>query len=143
MSVNTHGKIYDEEVSIENIFNIINTKYNAYGDIKFIKEDKSELGYIYSSVYFNDGKDDRKLTIMHFDKTENEAKHIWLSLGCFGNSVDIIFNIVKQYGGFLEKSDAEEEGYIEIKKDSEDIPELIVLTYEELCQKLGGIVKII
>ena len=143
MSVNTHGKIYDEEVSIENIFNIINTKYNAYGDIKFIKEDKNELGYIYSSVYFNDGKDDRKLTIMHFDKTENEAKHIWLSLGCFGNSVDIIFNIVKQYGGFLEKSDVEEEGYIEIKKDSEDIPELIVLTYEELCQKLGGIVKII
>ena len=143
MSVNTHGKIYDEDVSIENIFNIINTKYNAYGDIKFIKEDKNELGYIYSSVYFNDGKDDRKLTIMHFDKTENEAKHIWLSLGCFGNSVDIIFNIVKQYGGFLEKSDVEEEGYIEIKKDSEDIPELIVLTYEELCQKLGGIVKII
>ena len=80
---------------------------------------------------------------MQFDKTENEANHKWLSLGGFGNSVDIIFNIVKQYGGFLEKSDVEEEGYIEIKKDSEDIPELIVLTYEELCQKLGGIVKII
>lgn len=141
MSVSVHGKIYKSSgISLEDIINVVKEIYdkNMTASLR-----KSSNSYRYSHVDFIDSNakkefQSRTLTIVEY---ENEP-YIWMSLGKFGTAKDIIFNIVKQFGGEIDEDDCDDIGFIPVEKDAIEIPKVMEVTYKDICEKFGGIVKI-
>ena len=73
-----------------------------------------------------------------------KAETTSLSLGCWGSSVEIITELVAQFGGgWVDNNDCDSEEYypVELNVDG-SIKPVIVITRQELYDKFGGIVII-
>ena len=109
MGVDTKGYVSKEVTALE-IYNVIVSKYdsNARYDVE-VQEDGREYG----SIDFMDGEDQRNL----FFYKDIEERHTSISLNYWNNSVEIIVNILKCFGGKLKESDCSDLEPVEIPKD--------------------------
>jgi hypothetical protein len=64
-------------------------------------------------------------------------------LGCWGDSVEIIKDIVTHFGGWIDENDCDDKEFYPILKNEDgNIKPIIYITKEELYEKFGGIVII-
>ena len=117
MGVNTHGYV-NRAVSASDIYNVILEKFNkdAIFDIDIrnnYKGEPEEIGHI----IFNNGEDQRRLFICYgeVDKESQNShmafngnnKYTYLSLGYWGNSEQIMVDIIKCFGGYVDGNDCD------------------------------------
>lgn len=111
MSISTIGLI-PKLVHHEEIIDLIDS---AYGTVyKLINFDDGS-GLDHTRLFFNDGEHDRELTIISnayplpSDATDSEIDSkeygTYLSLGAFGKSEEIIMNILRIFGGYIDAND--------------------------------------
>ena len=75
------------------------------------------------------------------DMIKSETTNI--SLGCWGDSVEIIKDIVTHFGGWIDENDCDDKEFYPILKNEDgNIKPIIYITKEELYEKFGGIVII-
>jgi hypothetical protein len=108
MGVSTQGKL-NNSISIVDIENVIKKYYDyqetyQYGDSSY-------------QIYFLDGNAHRNLHIyIGFNySTETEISK-WLSLGCWGNSKEIMKTICSYFGGWLDENDCDDKDYYWIEQ---------------------------
>lgn len=72
------------------------------------------------------------------------AETTFISLGCWGHSVDIIREIVAQFGGgWVDNNDCDDKPYYPVEVDVDgNIKPIIYVTMEDIYEKFGGIVVI-
>jgi hypothetical protein len=121
MGLSTHG-IISKDITAREVFDVIVNLYdkNAEFDVKIDKYDNKECG----SIYFKDGEDQRKLFYCIVsdgaeDTEYDEKEHVGLILGYWGNSVEIMSNIVKIFGGYVDENDCDDIGYFHIAKNGD------------------------
>lgn len=111
MGTDTKGYL-SREIPVNKIFNVIITKYDENATIE------TEIGEDYkvetASIIFKDGEDQRMLWVYR-ELTGN--KKTSLSLGYWNNSVEIMTNIIKCFGGELLENDCSGLTAIDIPKD--------------------------
>lgn len=157
MSVDTKG-LLKGRIDIEEVANIIKNKfkteyikiekekdnvYNIEG-----KEFRSEYGRIFFtykgdnrilSYYFSTSQSD----IKQHDEVNQENIYTQISLGYWGDSEKIITEIVKEYGGYIDKNDCDDIDYEPIEVDSNgNIIPVIHVTMTDIYEKFGAIVVI-
>lgn len=72
-----------------------------------------------------------------------ESETTYLSLSCYGNSVDIMKEIVAHFGGWLDENDCDEVPYYPIDvRINDSIKPVIFVTMKDICEKFGGTVVI-
>jgi hypothetical protein len=95
-------------VSLEQIENALESKY---GKIT-IRVTNSPNFFM---ALFLDGKEARTMWISFDDtKKEHGIDGIWLSIGCFGNSVEIMKYLCETFGGYLDENDCDDEPFYPI-----------------------------
>lgn len=123
-------------------------------------EDNENWYSIHGFIYFKHNGEDRMLFYMyenlnHFDNQELYLKHglkdmvemetTYLSLGCWGNSVDIIKELVAHFGGgWIDENDCDDKEYypVELNVD-ESIKPVQYVTMNDIYEKFGNNVVII
>lgn len=97
-------------VTLEQISNAI---YFKYGEITV---NSNSTGA--ANISFFDGVDKRSLFIMFGSDCEREAgiAGVCLTLGAWGNSVAIMHDLCKTFGGYLDENDCDNEGYYPINQ---------------------------
>ena len=150
MSVDTNGRIYYKQlgITLEDVINAVkgiydkNAQASIYSSNEFYRS--SHVRFIDSNSKESDRN--RTLTIIEYKSNPNMVKedepYIYISLGLFGNAKDIIFNIVKQFGGEMDEDDCDDIGYVPVEKDAIELPKVMEVTYDDICKKFGCIVKI-
>ena len=109
MGVDTKGYV-SKEVTALDVYNVIVSKYDISANYRVeVQEDGREYG----SIDFMDGEDQRSL--FFYKGTENHDTS--LSLSYWNNSVEIIVNILKCFGGKLKEADTSDLDPIDIPKD--------------------------
>lgn len=124
MSVDTKG-ILNKDITGKQIYDVVVDKIDkeAEFDIKmsnYKDYENSESG----RIYFKDGEDKRSIfyciTEDQAEDTEyDKIKHVNLSLDKWGNSVQILTEIVKVFSGYVDESDCDDIGYFYIPKDGD------------------------
>jgi hypothetical protein len=112
-----------------------------YGNIDFSYkgEDRSLFYYKSNINYYENLKYYSEYGLENMVKSETTS----ISLGCWGNSVQIIKDIVREFGGWIDENDCDDISYYLIEKDSKgDIKPVIYVTMEDIYEKFGGIVVI-
>lgn len=109
MGVDTLGYL-SKDVTAEQICNVISDKYDK--DVKCNVE-KGTDGVTCGSIYFKDEKDERR--IFYYNAPDEDK--VSLSFSHWGNSVDIMANILKCFGGQLVEDDCAELDPVDIPKD--------------------------
>ena len=120
MGVSTHG-ILNKEITAKQIFDVVVSKFDkeAQFNITVDKYNNNESG----SIFFKDTKDSRELFYCIVgDKEEGTQyedglEHVSLSLGNWNNSVKIMTEIIKVFGGYIDGNDCDEIGAYYISKD--------------------------
>jgi len=113
MGVSTHGYVSDN-VTGTDIFNLITSKFDkdAKFDIQMDKSYGSEIGRIHFK--FNK-EEDRSLfyclgeVTLDRDMQFENGKYAYLSLGCWGDSVQIMTEIVRCFGGYIDDNNCDDE----------------------------------
>ena len=67
-------------------------------------------------VTFKDGEDQRQLAVSFTNSCErdNGIAGVWISLGMWGNSVEIARYLCETFGGYLDENDCDDEGFYPI-----------------------------
>ena len=116
--------------------------YTEDGYITFTyKDEQRQLFYVYSNINSFENEDYyENLGLLDMVKAETTS----LSLGCWGSSVEIITELVAQFGGgWVDNNDCDSEEYYPVELNVDDsIKPVIVITRQELYDKFGGIVII-
>ena len=139
MGVSTHGYVSDKVVGID-VFNIITSKFDkdAKFDIQMDKSYGSEIG----RVYFKFNDEDRNLFYCLGEITPDRdmdfknGKYAYLSLGCWGNSVQIMTEIVKCFGGYIDENDCDD-------KNEFYVPQAENFEYADYVKERDNIVNIL
>ena len=124
MGTSTHGYVSDK-VSATDIFNVIVSKFDKDAIFE-IHEDRDGMGEI-GRIHFKFKEEDRSLfyclgEVTNERKLEFEnGKYAFLSLSYWGESVQIMTEIVKCFGGYLDENDCDDkkEFYISQKENFE------------------------
>lgn len=136
-------------------------KYKPFRELSFVKERYGDSTYwecTSGTIHFKDGEDTRTLfySYNNMNSYENiefyaqngleemvKSETTCISLGCWGNSVDIIKSIVTEFGGWIDENDCDDKEYYPILKDSNGkIKPVIYITMEDIYKKFGGVVII-
>lgn len=146
-------------VSKESILSVIRDKFDknakldycgesTYFDEHLEREFKSEscqIIFMYNDEqrllnwYFDEGQYD----IKNEEDVDRSYVYTQVSLGNWGSSVDIIENIVKEFSGYIDENDYDEEGFIPIIKSSEGtIKPVLHVTMQDIYEKFGCVVVI-
>lgn len=106
--------------------------------LEFIKDNFDENAFANSGyVEFTYKGEKRSLFFL------NDSKMVYISLGFWGESVEIIASIVKNFGGWVDENCCDDEDFYYIPKDKDSKEyNIIYITQEELNKKFGGIVVI-
>ena len=125
MGVDTRG-IIAKRIQYEDIVQFIRKNY-ADVDVSYSKVSIDEIE-TFLFCKFKDGKDDRELIIMnnvtvpdsiedrHEEIEYEDSVYTSISFRHRGNSVLIITNILKQFGGYIDENDCDDEGYYKIER---------------------------
>lgn len=107
MGVDTRA-ILRRGVTIEEIEIALKEKYT---EVKVVPSSKD---FMY--VVFKDGSDQRQMAISFSNSCERDDKiaGVWCSLGLSRNSVQIMRYLCKTFGGYLDESDCDEDGFYPI-----------------------------
>ena len=70
-----------------------------------------------------------------------KAETTYISLSCWGNSIEIIKKIASHFGGWMDENDCDDEEYYEVSPTGEKI-EVKMVTMQEIYEKFGEIVII-
>lgn len=173
MSVDTHGRLkgkvepeiilnfirqtYDPNATMD----IEPKDYGLVAELDWVKETYDETGkWIINSgfINFKDGEENRSLFYFYDNVNSYENLEYYsqygledmvkqetttLHLGYWGNSVEIMRNIVSQFEGWLDENDCDDEPYYPIMKSPDgNIKPVIVVTMEDIYEKFGGVVII-
>ena len=109
------------------------------GFIKFnYKEEERLLFYYKSNINsYENLKFYSRCGLQDMVKSETTS----ISLGCWGNSVEIIKDIVVQFGGWIDENDCDDKEYYPVVKNEDgSIKPVIYVTIEEINKKFGGVV---
>jgi hypothetical protein len=146
MGQSTQGYV-NRNVTAMDIYNVICEKYDKETgfDIKtqIYNEEEQEIG----SIFFKDGEDQRRLFICYgeVDKEDifnkeiefnGSKKYVYLSFGFWGNSVQIMTDIIKCFGGYIKENDCDEMPIVYI-------PQSENFNYQEYIQKRNAIAGIL
>lgn len=120
MGVDTDGFL-KPEITATDVYNVIVSKFdkNAMFYVKVDSYDNREHG----SIVFDYNKEKRNIFYCVVqDKVinteyENGELHVSLSLGNHGSSVEIMTEIVKCFGGYLDENDCDDQDAFYIPKD--------------------------
>ena len=108
MGVDTKA-ILRKGITIERIEKAISLKYTNV-------EVRTTHAHYFMYVYFKDGLDQRQMAVF-FDNAcerENNIAGVLISLGRWGNSVEIARYLCEYFGGYIDESDCDDEGYYPI-----------------------------
>jgi hypothetical protein len=107
MGVDTKA-IIRKGTTIEQIEKAISDKYTEV-EVKATMPD-----FMY--VTFKDGADQRQLDVSFTNscERENNIAGVWISLGKWGNSIEIARYLCETFGGYLDESDCDDEGFYPI-----------------------------
>lgn len=109
MGVDTKA-ILRKGTGIEEIVSHLSKKYSD------VKVESTHTDY-YFVITFKDNKDNRSLNV--FTKSEMSAQDYdiegtLLSLGLWGNSVEIMKYLLNEFGGYLDENDCDSEGFYSV-----------------------------
>lgn len=104
MGVDTKA-ILRKGTTIEKIEKAISEKYT---DV----EVKPTLMLDFMYVIFKDGADQRQLAVSFTNSCDIAG--VWISLGKWGNSIEIARYLCETFGGYLDENDCDDEGYYPI-----------------------------
>jgi hypothetical protein len=67
-------------------------------------------------VSFKDGADQRQLAVSFTDSCERDdgIAGVWVSIGMWGNSVEIVRYLCETFGGYIDENDCDDEGFYPI-----------------------------
>jgi hypothetical protein len=107
MGVDTKA-IIRKGTTIEQIESAISAKY------KDVRVRATQPDFMY--IYFMDDKDDRALFVSFTNacERENNISGVLLSLGCWGNSVEILKYLCETFGGYLDENDCDDQDFYPI-----------------------------
>lgn len=118
MGVNTTGYT-NKNIEAKEIYDVIVDCFDkeAVFNIELSKYDGKELGFI----YFQDGEDKRQLFYCITKDRENlfNDEHVCLSLGYWGNSVNIMVEILNKFGGYVDENDCDDIDEIYIPQNND------------------------
>lgn len=108
MGVDTKA-IIRKGITIEQIEKAISEKYRNV-------EVESTHTHLYMRVLFKDGEDPRQMSVFFTNACERESNisGVLISLGKWGNSVEIARYLCEYFGGYLDESDCDDIGYYPI-----------------------------
>lgn len=108
MGVDTKA-ILRKGVTIEEIEKAISKKYTD------VEVRPTSMVY-FTYILFKDGIDNRQLVVSFSNSCEREngIAGVWTSLGKWGNSIEIMRYLCETFGGYLDESDCDDEGYYPI-----------------------------
>lgn len=134
MGVDTKA-ILRKDVSLEQIKETLETKYT---NVKIIS---TTINY-YFYIVFDDGESHRNLDVMFDDIAFHDYKinGVLLSLGCWGNSKEVVMLLLNKFGGYLDENDCDEIGMQPVNIELfEQAKELTAkdLFVNEIVNKLG------
>lgn len=109
-------------------------------------------------ISFMDGNNPRELVYYHDNILERDEFEYFksigieeltkqettaVSLGAWGRSVDIMKNIVSQFGGWIDENDCDNQSFYPIpRSEDENITPVFHVTMQEVYEKFGGVVII-
>ena len=107
MGVDTKA-ILRKGTTIEQIKTAISYKYTEVE----VKAPMSDFMY----VLFKDGQDHRQLAVSFTNSCERDdgISGVWVSLGKWGNSVEIARYLCETFGGYLDENDCDDDGFYPI-----------------------------
>jgi hypothetical protein len=108
MSVDTRA-ILRKGVTIEQIEKAISEKYTEVKVHTLAAPD-------FMLIQFMDGADHRQLSVSFANSCERDygIAGVWVSLGMWGNSVEILTYLCETFGGYLDENDYDDEGFYPI-----------------------------
>jgi hypothetical protein len=119
MGVCTKG-ILSKEITAREVFDVIVSKYDkdAQFDVGIDKFDNTECG----RIYFKVGENQRSIFYCVTEDKEESTEydgvsHTILSLGSWDDSIEIMSNIIKVFGGYIDENDCDDIGYFHVDKD--------------------------
>jgi hypothetical protein len=93
------------------------------------------------NICFNDGKDKRSMYVSYSGSCLSDygIDGIWLSLGCYGNSVEIMLYLCETFGGYLDENDCDEDGFYPInfhlyQNEKKEFSEMDLFTNKVISQ---------
>lgn len=118
--------------------------YSEHGFISFkYKDEQRSLFYCYNSYSAYENLEFYK---KHGLENMVKSETTFISLGKWGNSIEIIKELVSYFGGYIDEDDCDDKEYYYIPSTQPDrrkeFPPVIYLTQEELNEHFGGIVVI-
>ena len=133
MTAKTHGYI-TKEIELEQIYQFILKWFDPAAKVNRYFTYKGEERRLFAIVY--------KST--KFSKTGQKERQIFLDLGYWGSSVEIMKSIISNFSGYLDENDCDDEDPYFIAEHPEGImPNIIKITRSELNKRMGGTVVII
>jgi hypothetical protein len=108
MGVDTKA-ILRKGITIEQIVEAIRDKYDERVTVHATQPD-----FMY--VIFKDGNDQRQLCVSFTNSCEREynISGVWVSLGMWGNSIEITRYLCEIFGGYLDENDCDDKGFYPI-----------------------------
>jgi len=123
MGVDTKA-IIRKDVSLSQIKETLQEKYGNVGVYNSGASDD------YFRLSFKDGNDDRQLSVFFGDFALNDYKidGVLLSLGFWGNGVEIVMLLLKKFGGYIDENDCDDIDFepvnIEIFEEAKELSEM-------------------
>lgn len=112
-----NGRIYNEKsgVTFKDIVKLMKDLYDKNLNVQ-IDSSREELTYVNVNFFLEKNNEYRTLTIIEYHDKEyiEDDLYIYLSLSNLGVAKDIIFNIVKKFGGEIDYHDNGE--FVKIEK---------------------------
>lgn len=159
MSVDCQGLLLGK-ISTEDIANVI--KQNLGCGVTINKSDEESVmycsedktNYIISNYINFTYKDEERSLHVFYDSIQHDIKnykdyvdttkeYTQISLGHWGSDKEIMEEIIKEFGGYIDYNDCDDEYYVQIAQDKNNsIKPVIHITMEELYEKYGAIVVI-
>lgn len=142
MGVDTNGYV-SRQVTAMDIYNIICSKFDkdAIFDVKV--ETRNGVDEEIGKIYFKIGEDQRGLFLCHGENENDQkfdfdgsSKYVYMSLGHWNNSEQIMTNIVKCFGGYIDENDCDD-------IDAFYIPQSENMEYSDCIKEREKIVSIL
>lgn len=105
MSVDTKA-ILSKSTTISDIAEALENKY------KNVKIESTSMDYFFI-IAFADGNDQRSMYVSFSNSCEHDEgiPGVWMSLGCWGNSVEIMTYLCETFGGWIDENDCDGIGF--------------------------------
>jgi len=146
MTAKTHGYI-TKEIELEQIYRFVLKCFDPAAKVNRYENKFGESNEM--AVYFNyKGEERRLFAIVYksrkFSKTGEKERQVFMDLGYWGHSVEIMKSILSYFSGYLDENDCDKENEYYIEEQPEGVvPNIIKITRAELNKKFGGIVVIV